>query len=121
MDEDKKPLEDQTPGVGEYILMETHIPATFNDKVLPTEAFEQIIHLDEAEHITAWKALFPEWFIKAERWQGLSVTADGKTLYECREVFAGSGAWLVQWFISLNLRKSFDAQAEAMKTRAEQL
>ena len=57
--------------------------------------------------------------VKAERWQALSTTVDGKTFYESREVFAGFGAYLIKWFISTPLMQSFEAMADAIQTRAE--
>ena len=112
--------EDQTPAAGKYLLMKTHIPPTMDDSIGMTEAFELITHFDEETHRLAWKNLLPQWLIRAERWQALSKTEDGKTKYESREVFAGIGAYLIKWFLSKNLQKSFDAMGEALKARAEQ-
>ncbi|TFK86942.1 hypothetical protein K466DRAFT_599922 [Polyporus arcularius HHB13444] len=46
------------------------------------------------------------WFMKAERWQALSMTEDGKTQYEYREPRGPA-------------QQSFEAMAEALKVRAE--
>lgn len=124
-DKDKKPLAgasdggDQTPAEGKYLLMYVHIPPTLDDSAPKTEAFEHIIFFDDAVHRLAWKNLLPQWFVRAERWQALSTTAEGRTRYESREVFAGVGAYLIKWFISKNLQKSFDAMGDALKARAE--
>ncbi|KAI0759025.1 hypothetical protein C8Q74DRAFT_1301632 [Fomes fomentarius] len=124
-DKDKKPLaganspEDQTPAKGKYLLMHVHIPPTMDDSARTTEAFEQIVFFDDAVHRLAWKSLLPQWFVRAERWQALSTTAEGRTRYESREVFAGVGAYLIKWVISKNLQKSFDAMGDALKARAE--
>ncbi|RPD63311.1 hypothetical protein L226DRAFT_459831 [Lentinus tigrinus ALCF2SS1-7] len=120
VDKSKKPLEDQTPAKGKYLLMETHIPPTMDDSVSSTEAFEQITHFDDVTRRMAWKNLLPSWLIKAERWQVLSTTEDGKTRYESREVFGSIGAYLIKWFLSTNLMKSFNAMGDALKARSEQ-
>ncbi|TBU31288.1 hypothetical protein BD311DRAFT_689416 [Dichomitus squalens] len=116
----KTVLEDQTPAKGKYLNMKVHIPPTMDDSVQAQTAFELIIHYDDASHRLAWKNLLPSWFIRAERWQALSITEDGKTLYESREVFAGIGVYLIKWFISKNLIKSFEAMADALKSTSEQ-
>lgn len=113
-------LEDQTPAKGKYLLMKVHIPPTMDDSVGFQNAFELITAFDDVNHRLAWKNLLPQWFIKAERWQALSTTEDGKTVYESREVFGGIGAYLIKWFIATNLMKSFEAMADAVKTRSEQ-
>lgn len=100
--------------------MQTHIPPTMDDAIKTTEAFELITHYDDTTYRLAWVNLLPAWLIKAERWQALSTTEDGKTKYESREVFGGIGAYLIKWFISGNLQKSFDAMGESLKARAEQ-
>ncbi|TFK79525.1 hypothetical protein K466DRAFT_505394 [Polyporus arcularius HHB13444] len=120
VDKSKKPLEDQTPAKGKYLLMQTHIPPTLDDSVSTTEAFEQITHFDDVTHRMAWQNLLPSWFLKAERWQVLSTTEDGKTRYESREVFGSIGAYLIKWFLSAKLLQSFNAMGEALKARSEQ-
>ena len=45
--------------------------------------------------------------------------AEGKTVYETREVFAGIGAYFIKWFLGTNLKKSFGAMAEGLKTYSE--
>ena len=120
VDKSKKPLEDQTPAKGKYLLMQTHIPPTMDDSVPTTEAFEQIIYFDDMTRRMAWKNLLPSWFLRAERWQALSTTEDGKTRYESREVFGSIGAYLIKWFLSTKLLDSFNAMGAALKSRSEQ-
>ena len=115
----KHVLDDQTPAAGKYILMQTHIPPTFDNSAYNQSAFEQIIAFNHTAYQMAWTNLLPSWFIKAERWQALSTTEEGKTLYESREVFGETGGYLIKWFLSNNLMKSFEAMADAVKTRAE--
>ncbi|KAM5537434.1 hypothetical protein V8D89_008953 [Ganoderma adspersum] len=116
----KTVLDDQTPAEGKYLLMKTHIPPTLENTVWTQDAFELIIAYDEVNRRMAWQSLLPQWLIKAERWQALSTTADGKTFYESREIFAGFGAYLVQWLISAPLTQGFEAMADAIQTLAEQ-
>ncbi|KAI0369266.1 hypothetical protein BV20DRAFT_946385 [Pilatotrama ljubarskyi] len=119
-DKNEKPVEDQTPAEGKYLLMKVHIPPTMDDSVPTTSAFEIITHVEPDTRRVAWKNLLPQWFVRAERWQALSTTEEGKTLYESREIFAGVGAYAIKMFIGKNLEKSFEAMAEALKARAEQ-
>ena len=114
------PLDDQTPVEGQYLVMKVHIPPSLDDKVPTIDVFEQISHVQPDLHRVAWVSTLPSWFVKAERWQALSTTEDGKTLYESREVFAGPSAWAIRWFLSTNLMKGFEAMAEALKKRAEE-
>ena len=120
VDKAQKRVEDQTPAVGKHLLLQTHIPPTMDDSISTTPAFELITHWDEQTRRLAWRYVGAPLFIKAERWQALSTTEDGKTLYESREVFGGIGAYLIKWFISTNLMKSFEAMAEQLKVRSEQ-
>ncbi len=113
-------LDDQTPAEGKYVLMKTHIPPTLDDVAWTQDAFEMIIAYDDVNRRMAWQSLLPEWLVKAERWQALSTTADGKTFYESREIFAGAGAYLIKWLISTPLMQSFDAMADAVQTQSEQ-
>ncbi|OBZ74295.1 hypothetical protein A0H81_05458 [Grifola frondosa] len=119
VDASRTPSTDQTPSEGKFLLMEVHIPPTMDDSGKPTIAHEIITHVDPATHRLAWQNTLPSWFIRAERWQALSTTDDGKTRYETREVFGGIGSYLIKWFLSMNLQKSFEAMAEALKMRAE--
>ena len=113
-------LDDQTPAKGKYLLMTVHIPPAMDNSVKDQSAFELITYYDDVSHRLAWKNLLPSWLVRAERWQALSTTEGGKTLYESREVFAGIGAYIIKWFISKNLIKSFEAMADGLKSRCEQ-
>ncbi|PCH43154.1 hypothetical protein WOLCODRAFT_132673 [Wolfiporia cocos MD-104 SS10] len=118
----KKPLPDQTPHEGAYLLMEVHIPPTEDRKHKPTSRpLEKITAVDHGSYRIAWVNLLPQWLLHAERWQALSVVEDGKTLYETREVMSGPAAWIVRWFLGADLQKGFEAVAEGLKKRAEQL
>ncbi len=118
-DKNKNPLPDQTPVEGAYLVMKVHIPPSLDDSIPTISAFEQITHVQPDLHRVAWKSLLPSWLVKAERWQAVSATEDGKTLYESREIFAGSGAYAIKLFISGDLEKSFVAQAEGLKAYVE--
>ncbi|CDO68783.1 hypothetical protein BN946_scf184989.g49 [Trametes cinnabarina] len=119
-DKNKKPLEDQTPGEGKYLLMQVHIPPTMDDSISTTSAFEQITSVQPELHRLAWKNLLPSWFIRAERWQALRTNEAGKTVYETREVFGGIGAYLIKWFLGAKLVKSFEEMAKGLKLYSEQ-
>ena len=107
---------------GKYIMMQSVVPHTMDNSVKTIPALELITHFDDVTHRISWVTLLPWWrFMKAERWQGLSTTADGKTLYESSEVFAGLGAYILKWFLRTPLTKAFEAAAEALKARSEQL
>ncbi|KAI0944601.1 hypothetical protein AcW1_002270 [Taiwanofungus camphoratus] len=122
VDSSSKPLPDQTPREGVYLLMEVHIPPTSDTSHKPTSRpLERISAVDPDAHRVAWVNLMPRWFLRAERWQALSTVEDGKTLYETREVMAGPGAWLVRWFFRAGLDEGFEAVARGLKSRAEQL
>ncbi|KAI0830250.1 hypothetical protein BC628DRAFT_1408386 [Trametes gibbosa] len=118
-DNDKNPLDDQTPKEGDFLLMKVHIPPSLDDTVSTTSAFEKITHVQPDLHRVAWNSTLPSWFVKAERWQAVSASEDGKTLYESREIFAGPGAYAIKLFIAKDLENSFVAQAEALKTYVE--
>jgi len=74
----------------------------------------------------AWK-LFgsPDAILSAERWSAVSAFQDEDGIewafYESREVFSGGLAALVGTLQGEGLQQGFDAQAQAMKMRAEGL
>lgn len=79
-----------------------------------------ITHVHVDLYRVAWNSTLPSWFVKAERWQAVSATEDGKTLYESCGIFAGSGAYgAIKLFTSGDLEKSFIAQAEGLKAYVE--
>ncbi|CCM06020.1 uncharacterized protein FIBRA_08264 [Fibroporia radiculosa] len=117
-----EPLPDQTPREGLHLLMEVHIPPNEDRSHPPTSRPRELITaLDHESHRIAWRNLLPSWFLSAERWQALSVVENGKTLYETREIMRGPAAYLVRWFLGGSLQKGFQAVADGLKTRAEQL
>ncbi|KAH9852934.1 hypothetical protein C2E23DRAFT_139421 [Lenzites betulinus] len=120
-DKDKNPLADQTPVENAFLVMKVHIPPSLDDSIPTISVFEQITHVQPDLGRVAWNSTLPSWFVKAERWQAVSATEDGKTLYESREIFAGSGAYAIKLFISGDLEKSFVAQAEGLKSYVESL
>ncbi|KZT00890.1 uncharacterized protein LAESUDRAFT_687453 [Laetiporus sulphureus 93-53] len=122
VDASGNPLPDQTPREGQYILMEVYIPPTPDMNRSPTSRpLEMIIAIDHETHRLAWKNLMPQWFLRAVRWQALSVIEGGKTLYETREVMSGPGAYLVRMLMSSGLQKGFEAVAEGLKKKAEEV
>ncbi|TFK93255.1 hypothetical protein K466DRAFT_479023 [Polyporus arcularius HHB13444] len=118
-DKAKNKLEDQMPTKGKYVYEETHMPPTMDDTVQRGSTVEEIIHFDDVTHRLAWRGVWPSWFLQDERWQVLSTTEDGRTLYESREVFGGIGAYLIKWFYHSKLMECFVTNAEALKSRCE--
>ncbi|KAL6302622.1 hypothetical protein BKA93DRAFT_392306 [Sparassis latifolia] len=124
VDEHKKPLDSQIPQEGRHLLMEVHIPPTSDRSHKTTShAFELITNVDHAAHRVCWVSTYPRWFIEAVRWQTLSPVdgEEGKTKYESREVFRGIGSWILRWFLAGGLQQGFDACAQGLKRRAEQV
>ncbi|KAH9916128.1 hypothetical protein B0H21DRAFT_770865 [Amylocystis lapponica] len=122
VDKSKKPLPDQAPQVGQFLLMEAHIPPTAALEHPPTSRpLERITHVDSSTHRLAWvyTAGVPGFLMRAERWQALSVV-DGKTRYESRETFGGFGGYAVKYSMRADLQKSFDVMGEDLKKYAEE-
>ncbi|TFY53914.1 hypothetical protein EVJ58_g9174 [Rhodofomes roseus] len=118
----KKPLPDQTAREGTYLLMDVHIPPSPDASRPPTSRpLEIITAVDHTNYRVAWVNCMPKWLVNAERWQALSVVEGGKTLYETREVMGGIGAYFIKWFMFASLTKGFQAVADGLKKRAEQL
>ncbi|PCH43113.1 hypothetical protein WOLCODRAFT_103101 [Wolfiporia cocos MD-104 SS10] len=118
----KKRVADQTPREGSYLILDVYAPPTDSPKAKPaTRPLERIIELDENAHRIAWVGEGPQWLLRAERWQALSVVEGGKTLYETREVMSGPLSYVVRWFMARNLQKGFNASGECLKKRAEEL
>ena len=118
----KKPHPDQTPRDGAYMIMEVYIPPSSDpSRRASSHPLEQITAVDHDNYRIAWRNCMPSWLVNAERWQALSVTEDGKTLYETREVMKGIGAYFIKWFLSRDLQLGFQAVADGLKKRAEQL
>lgn len=122
VDESKKPLRDQTPAVGKYLLMSVHIPPTMGEAsfLQKQSASEIITTVDHTHHRVAWRNIAaPAFLLGAERWQALS-EVNGKTKYESIEVFTGILAYIVKFFMRDGLVKGFNAMAEGLKRRSEQ-
>lgn len=118
----KNPLPDDTPREGSYLYIHpVHIPPSFDNKWLPSSAFERITVLDHENYRTAWVYVnTPHWLLNAERWQALVVVEGGKTRYETIEVFGGVLAYFIKAFVGNGLKKGFVAMAERLKSRAEE-
>ncbi|KAJ7585343.1 hypothetical protein C8J56DRAFT_788286 [Mycena floridula] len=124
-DADFNPLADQTPRENLRIIIQSQIPPLKPPVSATTPAnplnahttMENITHVDNAEFAVAWALLdTPE--INAERWSVLS-DFEGQTFYESREVYSGLGAAAVELLFKKGLNEGFEAQAEALKERAE--
>ncbi|KAK1227864.1 hypothetical protein PQX77_009107 [Marasmius sp. AFHP31] len=125
------PLEDQTPREGRSILIKSVIPplegpvdaSTPSDPERTQITRETITHVNTPERFqTAWKNQSPPEVLDAERWSAVSeVVLDSRTwaLYESREVFRGEMAPIVEESVGEGLQKAFEAQATALKARAE--
>ncbi|PFH46304.1 hypothetical protein AMATHDRAFT_155684 [Amanita thiersii Skay4041] len=124
-DKNKRPLADQTPEVGKYLLIApVHLPPTMGKPGWfgTSSAFEIISAVDHDEHRVAWINIdMPRFLLNAERWQVLSVDPTGQTKYETREVFGGFFSYFIKFFLQSSLVHGFSAQAEGLKKRAEQL
>ncbi|KAF8633825.1 hypothetical protein AX15_001236 [Amanita polypyramis BW_CC] len=125
VDSHKNPLPDQTPAPGRYLLIApVHLPPTMGDPGWfgTSSAFTRIKAIEHENHRAAWHFVALSGFLlRSERWQALSIDLNGKTKYETTEVFYGIVAWLVYFFVGTNLTLGFNAQAEALKHRAERL
>ena len=81
-----------------------------------------ITAVDAANQRIAWRldsSPWTSWALAGERWQALSLTADGRTRYETLEVFSGIGAYVVRIFVGAALGEGVRAMAEGLKRRAE--
>jgi len=122
---DKKPLDDQTPKEGEYLIMSpVHIPPTMNDSSvwLSTTSLGLITVVDNENYRCSWRNVsLPRWLLCAERWYAVSTVLGGGTKYESIEVFTGIAAIFLMIFMSNGLRKGFAAMGEALKKRCEEV
>lgn len=101
------------------MYLSVHIPPSMEPQRSSTTSL--LVTLVDAENYrVAWKNRMPQWLMRTERWQWLTVV-DGKTKYETIEVFNGPAAYLVRWFVGSGLKKSFQAMADDLKTRTESL
>ncbi|KAJ8517421.1 hypothetical protein ONZ45_g5384 [Pleurotus djamor] len=129
----KTPLEDQTPVEGRRVLITASIPplqppvnASSPSNPLQTqESLEVITLIDPVTHRASWKQIMiPSLLMIAERTTALSVveTPDGpRVFYESREVFQQLLSLVVGLLFKQGLQQGFEAQAAAVKERAEAL
>lgn len=82
--------------------------------------FGIITTVDQENYRVAWiSAILPRFLLNTDRWQRLTVNADGKTKYETMEVFGGILAYIVMFLFRGKLLEGFNAQAAALKQWAE--
>jgi hypothetical protein len=114
----KRPLADQTPDVGKNLELKVHLPPTSD---IATSSSEIITIFSPTNYTLAWKYTgAPEYLLYSERWQVLSRTPEGKTLYETREIFYGPLAYLVKTLMYNALIQGFETVANDLKSRVEQ-
>ncbi|KAI4519470.1 hypothetical protein K525DRAFT_362807 [Schizophyllum commune Loenen D] len=124
------PLEDQSnPQAGQRLIIHVQIPPltppvdadTPADPLHAQSSFENITFLEGAPtYRAAWKQIMiPDVLINATRWQVLSTLQDGRTLYEAREVYAGSLASTLESLLGEGLQEAFNAQASELKAYIE--
>ncbi|KAJ4358386.1 uncharacterized protein N0V89_002968 [Didymosphaeria variabile] len=120
-------LPTQRPIENTQLILRVQIPALplpvneyTPDNPLATQfSYENVTHVQPELGRLAWEA-YPNPLITAERWQALSVNKkNGRVLYESREVFSGPSAVLTQQLLGEKLQKSFNAQAQGLKTWLE--
>lgn len=121
-DKSGKPLPDQTPAEGKYLLIDpVHLPPTMGEPswFQKQSAWEIITTVDHENYRIAWANIsLPSFLLRVERWQTLNVV-DGTTKYETTQVFGGIVAYLVKFFMYEKLVLGFNAQAEGLKKQAE--
>ncbi|CAL1698177.1 unnamed protein product [Somion occarium] len=121
VDAANKPLDDQTPKLGSTLILTVNIPPGKDGESHPQKSHEIVTLVDHENHRVAWRyASLPNWLLNAERWQSISLSDDGKAKYDTVEVFGGPVAYLVKWITGKDLKKSFDAFADALKKRSEE-
>lgn len=121
VDASKKEDADQTLIAGKFLLMKCHIPPSMSDKKVAQKPYEIVDVVDKEKRLLAWTNIdYPRWAMRAQRWQALSESEDGKTLYETRETFSGVFAYLLKWFLGKSLFQAFEAFADGLKKRCEQ-
>jgi hypothetical protein len=97
-------------------------PSHFYQKQSTLAYISSIDH--ENYRITWYGVAFPKFLLDTERWQGLSIVPEGsddsgKTMYETIEVFKGPLAYLIRFLFMTDLKKGFQAMADALKERSE--
>lgn len=120
------PLPDQTPHENLRLFITAQLPpldppvnsSTPGNPLNYQMTLENITHIDHGNYRAAWAILAPALLLSAERWSALSVF-NNQTYYESREVYDGAAAGAVQLLYENALSLGFQAQADALKVRAE--
>lgn len=119
VDGKKRRLSDQTAAEGRYLLMDVHFSPILG-QTIQQSAHERITAVDHTHHRIAWvTAVLPRWLLNTERWQALTVTAEGGTRYESVVVFYGALGYVVKWLLGKRLMQGFDSTSAGLKERAE--
>ncbi|OCL11808.1 hypothetical protein AOQ84DRAFT_335308 [Glonium stellatum] len=121
------PESEQMPIENKRLIFRVQIPplplpvsASTPDNPLHTQySLENITHVQPELGRLAWKYLAPEAALSSERWTAVSTAADGKALYESREVFNGALAATIEVLYGTGLQEAFEAQATALKLLLE--
>lgn len=89
------------------------------DVALNTQySLENITHVQKDVYRIAWKYLFVDALIDAERWSAISVQ-NGVSVYESREIYYGALSPLVKSLFGTGLQQAFEAQGAALKLLLE--
>jgi hypothetical protein len=107
--------------------MLTHIPPSMDDATAKKhEAKCVVMVIDHENHSAEWRAdVLPSMLLRSYRVQRLreEKAEDGQvvTVYETKEAFGGLLARVVQWSVGAGLQESFDAMAQGLKKKSEEL
>jgi hypothetical protein len=122
-DSNGTPLDDQTLHPNAYISMKTQIPPTLSPQHSPRSTRCKVTVVDNENYRVAWVYdVLPTWLLATERWQILTeveIGGEKVTRYESREVFSGSLAYFVKWFMQAKLKLAFDVMGTGLKERSE--
>jgi hypothetical protein len=113
---------DQTAREGTRLLLTSHMPPTMEaSKAKRIDKTPEIVTaVDHDRHRLAWMFTgMPHWVMTTERWQVLSMDAEGNTVYETEETFHGPLAHVVKLVVYQRLVDAFQAVGSALKSRAE--
>ncbi|KAJ3772782.1 hypothetical protein FB446DRAFT_642900 [Lentinula raphanica] len=125
------PTQNQTAAENLRLIITSQIPpltppvtaSSFGNPLDVHITRENITHFQPEIYRVAWQDLSLDALIQAERWSALSVFTDQSgsvmTFYESREQYNGVLAETVQALEGTGLVEGFQAQATALKTRAE--
>lgn len=99
--------------VGSLLTMQVQMRATMQVK-----SVEDITAI-EPQRLLAWKSRYPEWFMRAERFQLLTEIDATTTRYWTREAFTGIAAPVLKIVLGKDLQRNFSTMAQELKTRVE--